>query len=178
MVQEVVGSSPITHPICIYKEQNLLIYNFLQEDCEDLKKSVEAIEAKLKEIKAEVGTSTSQSSETWHDNSWHEELMRLHNLHSASLGDRKKILLQARVVPAESRKNYVGLGSKVTYTDDQDNKYTITIGSYLVLSEKPGYVSYASPIGALFFGKKVGDAVTGTIAKQERRYTITAVENA
>ena len=156
----------------------MLKYNFPTEDYEELKRSVEAIEKKLADIKAEVGTSTSQSSETWHDNSWHEELMRLHNLHSASLGERKKVLLQAKVVPPESKKGQVGLGSRVTYTDEQDNEYTITIGSYLVLKEQPGYVSYASPIGALFFGKKAGDTVTGAIAERERRFIITSVDNA
>lgn len=155
----------------------MLKYLFLEEDYEDLKASVQAIEDKLKEIKAEVGISTSQSSETWHDNSWHEELMRLHNLHSASLGERKKVLLQAKAVDPETRKDTIGLGSQVTYSDEEDQEYTITIGSYLITKEKPGYVSYAAPLGELFYGKKLGDTVKGIIAGRDRTYTIVKVAN-
>lgn len=155
----------------------MLKYDFLQEDFDDLKKSVQAIEDKLKEIKAEVGTSTSQSSETWHDNSWHEELMRLHALHSASLGERKKVLLQAKMVEPEKTKNRIGIGSQVTYSDEEDQEYTITIGSYLITKEKPRYVSYAAPLGEIFIGKKLEQKATGMIAGQERTFVITSVIN-
>jgi transcription elongation GreA/GreB family factor len=155
----------------------MLKYDFLQEDFDDLKKSVQAIEDKLKEIKAEVGTSTSQSSETWHDNSWHEELMRLHALHSASLGERKRVLLQAKVVEPEKTKDRIGIGSQVTYNGEEDREYTITIGSYLITKEKPGYVSYAAPLGEIFIGKKLGQKATGIIAGRDRTYEITRIVN-
>ena len=150
---------------------------FIQSDYEALQSSIDDLKEQIKQIKIKVGESTSHSSESWHDNIEHEELMRRHDLYMTHLRDKEQIQRSAKVVAKENSKDTIGLGSKVFYEDDNGTELSIAVGSYRVFSEDPTLISYASPLGELFIGHKTDDTITGVIGGKKRHYTIVAVEN-
>lgn len=70
----------------------------------------------------------------------------------------------------------VGFGSKVTVVDLRtrgEEVYTLVFGDYIDIDT--GQISMASPIGQTLLGKKVGDEVTLTLPRGERRLRITGL---
>ena len=166
-----MGSSPIIRPIYYL----MIIYFFLQSDYDASLAEITKLKGQIRDIKAQVGASTSQGSETWHDNIEHEELMRRHDLYMTHLRDKEQNIRHAKIVTPKQRSNRVQIGSRVTYEIDGGSPITIMIGSYRSYNSDPMVVSYVSPIAEALLNKKTGDAITANIADRERELTILAI---
>lgn len=150
-------------------------YIFLQEDYDALVGYMQKIKQDIAGIQSEVGFSTSQSSETWHDNIMHEELMRKYAMEEANYDRYRSIQKLSQIVPANTDLKCAGLGNTVTIVDSDGNEQEYTIGSYLSIEPKKGAVSYVSPLGKLIYGSSVGKIVKGEIAQRPIAYTIKVI---
>lgn len=150
-------------------------FQFLQRDYDALVEHVDAVAREIRRVQGETAESTEQSSETWHDNFMFEEGERQMLILSERLANLNDTL--ARAVVVEPRTDGVaGVGNIVEVVDEATGEArTIEIGSYLILEQRPGVASYASPLGKLLFEAQVGDVREGVVGPVSRRFRITSI---
>jgi transcription elongation factor GreA len=85
----------------------------------------------------------------------------------------ENILRNARV--AEDTGDVVGIGKKVTVTDEAGKERTYRIVSSHEVDPQAGNISDVSPIGAALMGHRVGDVVEANTPGRTRTFTITAL---
>ena len=150
---------------------------FLEDDYRALADKIKTIEDTIREIEEGVGFSTSQSSETWHDNIMHEELMRTFAMWSYNRDELRTIYKQAEVIESSSSTKVVGVGSRVRLADLVSRKeLTYEIGSYYMANESSARISYRSPLATLLLGERLGSIVEGTVGPNERRLQINEIQ--
>jgi transcription elongation GreA/GreB family factor len=150
-------------------------YLFLQKDYDDLVTYLGRIRGEIAEIQAGVGFSTSQSSETWHDNIMHEELMRKYAMEESRYDRYKAIQKQAQVVAANNNHKIVGIGNLVTLAKDGET-LTYRIGSYMLINPQENEIAYSSPLGVILLSTKAGSTTTGEIGGKSVSYKVINVE--
>jgi len=150
-------------------------YLFLQKDYDDLAEYLAGIRAEIAEIQAGVGFSTSQSSETWHDNIMHEELMRKYAMEEARLDLYKAIQRQAQIVSVNKDLKLVGIGNLARLEKDGE-ELEYRIGSYMLIKPQENEIAYSSPLGSLILSARVGAIVSGDIGGKKVKYKILDVQ--
>lgn len=146
-------------------------YLFLQKDYDDLVAFLKRIRTEITQIESQVGFSTSQSSETYHDNIMHEELMRKYLMEEARYDRYRAIQVRAKIIEPAASTKQVAIGHTVEVERD-DLTYTYKIGSYMLLDPADGEIAYSSPLGTLLAGAKAGSTVTGEIGGRPASYRI------
>jgi transcription elongation GreA/GreB family factor len=151
------------------------MYYFLKDDLDALDKQIAELLTTIKETGQEMGASTQETSETWHDNFGFEDSSR----RFAMLSERYRQLTQIRkaAVPVTEKPpgDKVAVGCRVYLEEEDGSLRTIKIGSYFTFADKSA-ISYNSPIAQIAMGASVGDIVEGNIAGKFRVYTIMKIE--
>jgi transcription elongation GreA/GreB family factor len=150
-------------------------YLFLQKDYNDLAEYMASIHEEIVEIQAGVGFSTSQSSETWHDNIMHEELMRKYAMEEARLDFYKAIQRQSQIVSNNKDLKLAGIGNLVRLEKDGE-ELEYRIGSYLLIKPQENEVAYSSPLGSIILNTRLGTTVSGEIGGKRVNYKILDVQ--
>ncbi|KKR47323.1 MAG: Transcription elongation factor GreA [Parcubacteria group bacterium GW2011_GWA2_40_143] len=152
------------------------MYYFLEEDFKDLnEKIIETINI-LEKIGKEMGESTTQSSETWHDNFGFEEAKRQYTIFHERLNELTDIRNRAKIVSADLLGNAVAIGKVVVLKDENTGKVeTYKIGSYMIFKRLHGYVSYSAPLAKIILGAKAGEAKEGEIGGKKKIFKILTV---
>lgn len=144
---------------------------FLQQDLEALDQKIADVIEQLKATGMELRTAVTQSSETWHDNFGFENAQQQARLLTQRLDDLEHIRRNATIVEAPTDTLSISIGHTVTARDTDTNAIqNFTIGSHITFTENT--ISYASPLGALFLGKAVGQRIKGVIGPKERQFEI------
>ena len=148
---------------------------FEQRDYDALVQHIDAVGKEIRRVQGETAESTEQTSETWHDNFMFEEGERQMLMLSERLASLNNALARAVVVEPRTDGS-VGVGSRVEVVDEITGETrTVEIGSYLILEQRPGVASYASPLGKLLFDARVGDVREGVVGPAHRRYRVTSI---
>lgn len=151
-------------------------YLFLQRDLDDLKDSIKDVEATIKEVESGVGASTSDSSETWHDNIMHEELMRKYKLWSHNRDVLRDLLMNAHLIDAPMSTDTVEIGSTVVVEEPEGGVSRYEIGSYHISKPSDGRISYGTPLATLLLGATRGEKRSGQIGPKLREFRILDIE--
>lgn len=150
-------------------------YYFLQEDLDALDKRILELKNKIKEVQQDKHLSTTQSSETWHDNYGFEEGVRQINFLVNNIGKLLEIKAGAYIVhPKKNEK--ANIGSIITFQDETGKKKKIKIGSFLILNEGGGAVSYQSPLGKILMGAKKDEIRKGLIGGKGKEFVVLKIE--
>ena len=140
-------------------------YYFLKEDFEELENSIAEIRERILLYQKEKGLSTTQSSETWHDNYGFEESERQIKRLYGQLQEIMEIKINSEIIePANNNKAGIGKTVKIKNLETGEEK-EIFIGSYMALKNKNS-VSYESPLGKILLGAKKGKIKKGIINKK------------
>lgn len=152
------------------------MYLFLEEDYKDLNEKITETIKLLEKIGQEMGESTRQSSETWHDNFGFEEGKRQHDMFFGRLNELTDIRNKAKIVLPDLLDNAVSIG-KVVVIKDEDTGETETykIGSYMIFNRLHGYVSYSAPLAKIIIGAKSGEKREGDIGGKKKVFKIITV---
>jgi transcription elongation GreA/GreB family factor len=143
-------------------------YPFLQEDYDRLQLVVAELEGRRSEALANIGASTEQSSETWHDNPMFDEVHQLAKMWQNQLTRIRAIFQEAVVVRSTSQTEIVQIGNIVTYSNASTNFVdTIQIGSYMQIGDRRrntasgiDVATAGSPLGCALLNCRVGDIAT------------------
>jgi transcription elongation GreA/GreB family factor len=143
-------------------------YRFLARDLNALKARIERYEEQWKEALSGIHDSTTQSSETWHDNPQFDEVQQRAKMLKTERDKLMTILHNSVLVTPTAPDGRVDVGSMVrvrnTKTGHEDQ---YVIGSYMVLDEDDGRISYAAPLADLLLGHEKGETVVGRIGPRK-----------
>lgn len=144
---------------------------FLEKDIAVLETHIQETIEKLKETGVELRNAVTQSSETWHDNFPFENAQHQARLLQQRLDDLEHIRRNATIINTPTDTASIAIGHTVTARDiDTDAMQNFTIGSHITFTENT--ISYASPLGALFLGKRIGERTKGMVGPKEREFEI------
>lgn len=145
-------------------------YYFLEDDLERLKVKVAELEKTYKETLSGAHDSTTQSSETWHDNPAFDEVQQRSRMFHNEFRKMKAILDLARpAVDRTATASAVGIGSRVSVVVNGRTQFDVVVCSYRCFHESADdteYVSYVAPLAAAILGKHPGE--TGSYRSGER----------
>lgn len=142
-------------------------YYFLRVDLDALTEKIQKLGARLRELGQEMGESTRQSAETFHDNFPYEEALRQFQMTNRRLHELMKVRACAQMVEP-SLADRVGIGKRVTVeTVESGEVRTFQVGSYLTLTDGKA-VSYNAPLAKALIGARVGDIREGMITGKKK----------
>ena len=138
-----------------------------------IQEKLQSIEERLNMLSKEIWEVTTQSSETWHDNAWYDELMRMITMINSQKLAISKLLVNTIVIDHQSNPNRlsIAMGSTVDILMDNTLK-TLIIWWFETL---PSRVSYRSPLGSALIGKTIGDTFMISINKRQVKIQIIEV---
>lgn len=138
-------------------------YYFLKEDAEEINKRISEIRERIDFYRKEKHLSTTQSSETYHDNYGFEESERQIKRLYGQLKELAEIQTKTEIVepPKSNAKTAIGKKIKIKDTETGEEKEFL-LGSYMILKNENA-VSYESPLGKILFGAKKGSIRKGVI---------------
>ncbi len=148
-------------------------YYFLKEDLNHLDSKINEIKKKIQAARNDKALSTTQSSETWHDNYGFEEGVRQINFYANELMKYLEIKQKAIIAPIPQN-NKIGIGSFVRIKDETEKETDIKIGSFLAFENDS--ISYNSPLGSLLMGGKVGEIKNGLIGNKNKKIEILEIK--
>lgn len=150
---------------------------FLKTDLAIVEATIQETIEKLRETGAELRNAVTQSSETWHDNFPFENAQQQARLLEQRLKDLEQIRRNATIVEMPKTNMTVAIGHTVTIKNTETNEVKkYKIGSHITFTKDA--ISYASPIGALLLGKKVGQRTKGTLGKSLQEFEIIEISGA
>jgi transcription elongation GreA/GreB family factor len=149
-------------------------YYFLKEDLNLLDLKISEIKKKIQAARNDKALSTTQSSETWHDNYGFEEGERQINFYTNELMKYLKIKQKDIVAPIP-KNNIIGIGSIVRIKDETGKEKNIKIGSFLTFGNDS--ISYHSPLSNLLMGGKVGEIRKGLVGNKNKKVLILEIKN-
>jgi len=138
-----------------------MTYYFLKEDLYELDLKISRIKKEIGFYQKEKGLSTTQSSETWHDNYGFEESERQIKRLWSQLQELTDIKNHSEIIDIKKHDEKTGIGKIIKIKDLKSNKEKqILIGSYLVFKNKNA-ISYNSPLAQNLRGAKKGETING-----------------
>ncbi|WP_433185672.1 GreA/GreB family elongation factor [Actinoallomurus sp. CA-150999] len=144
-------------------------YRFLARDLEALKTRIARYEEQWREALSGIHDSTTQSSETWHDNPQFDEVQQRAKMLKTERDKLAAILHNSELVTPAAPNGRVDVGSvvQVRYAKTGREEQFV-IGSYMVLDDDDdSRISYAAPLAKLLLGHRKGDAVAGKIGAKK-----------
>ena len=134
-----------------------MTYYFLKEDLEELDIKTSKLKEKINFYQREKGLSTTQSSETWHDNYGFEESERQIKRLWSQLQELAEIKNHSEIIDPRGKNNKFDIGKIFKIKDLKTGKERqILIGSYMVFKNKNA-ISYNSPLVEILRGAKKGE---------------------
>jgi transcription elongation factor GreA len=92
------------------------------------------------------------------------------------IGDLEAILRHAKIIEEVTTTDEVGIGNRVTVTEDGCPPETYTIVGPAEAQPENGRISYESPVGAALLGKRRGDIARVKTPAGDLELEITAIE--
>ncbi len=136
-----------------------MIYYFLKEDLDELDVKISQTREKIDFYQKEKGLSTTQSSETWHDNYMFEESERQIKRLWSQLQELMEIKSYSEIIDPQQNAHKTDIGKTIKIKDLKTGKEKqILIGSYMVLKNKDA-ISYNSPLAQMLHGAKKRDVI-------------------
>jgi transcription elongation GreA/GreB family factor len=152
-------------------------HRFLARDLDALKARIERYEEQWREALRGIHDSTTQSSETWHDNPQFDEVQQRAKMLKTERDKLAAVLHKSVLVTPAAPDGRVDVGSvvRVRYTSTgREDRFAI--GSYMVLDDDDdSRISYAAPLAELLLGHTQGETVTGTIGSRKMELEIIEV---
>lgn len=153
-----------------------MAYIFLANDLAQIDAQIRSLAALLKSIGREMGVACQQGAETYHDNFGYEDGARQHRMWSERLRELLRIRAEARVVQPDENTGVVAVGRSVTVRDLETMEVTtFRVGSYMVMGDRDGALSYAAPRVRPLLGARVGEAREVELGGSTRELEILAV---
>lgn len=152
-------------------------YRFLARDLDALKARIASYENQWREALSGIHDSTTQSSETWHDNPQFDEVQQRAKMLKTEHDNLAAILHDSELVTPGAPDGRVDIGSvvQVRYTKTGREEQFV-IGSYMVLDDdEENRISYAAPLAELLIGHSRGETVSGPIGRHVVELEILAV---
>jgi transcription elongation GreA/GreB family factor len=144
-------------------------YRFLIRDLDALKARIARYEEQWREALSGIHDSTTQSSETWHDNPQFDEVQQRAKMLKSERDKLMTILHKSVLVTPTAPDGRVDIGSvvRVRYTNTgREDRFII--GSYMVLDDDDdSRISYAAPLAELLCEHTQGEAVVGVIGSRK-----------
>lgn len=140
-------------------------YRFLARDLEALKNRIARYDAQWREALGGVHDSTTQSSETWHDNPQFDDVQQRAKMLETERNKLQAVLADSELVEPAAPDGRVDVGSvvRVRYVKT-GREERFVIGSYMVLdSDDDERISYAAPLAQLLMEHRKGETVEGKI---------------
>lgn len=152
-------------------------YRFLTRDLDALKARIARYEEQWREALNGIHDSTTQSSETWHDNPQFDEVQQRAKMLKTERDKLTTILHNSVLVTPAAPDGRVDVGSvvRVRYTKTgREDRFVI--GGYMVLDDEDDCrISYAAPVARLLLGHGKGETVAGTIGSRRMELEILEV---
>jgi transcription elongation factor GreA len=153
-------------------------YAVTPEGLADLKKELDVLHSeRLPEIAEKMNLARAKESAALEDNVEYQEALKEWSFIRGRILTLEGVINRAEVVTgADTKKNTVGIGSKVTvrYNDGKEQTYHI-VGSAEV-NPSLGQVSNMSPVGHSLMGKKPGDEIEIKTPNGKLKLKITAIK--
>jgi transcription elongation GreA/GreB family factor len=149
-------------------------YRFLARDLDALKQRINRYEEQWKEALGGIHDSTTQSSETWHDNPQFDEVQQRAKMLKTERDKLATVLHKSVLVTPDTPGGRVDVGSSVRVRYKKNGaEDSFVIGSYMVLdADDDGRISYAAPLAKLLLGHSRGETVSGNIGSRKMELEI------
>jgi transcription elongation GreA/GreB family factor len=162
-------------------------YLFLQKDFEALKAKAKQLEKESEKLGKKIRETTTESSESWHDNAPFDTVMQELGMLKKQLEEIGKLIRKAKIVQPSEDNNKVGIGNIVKVIDGESKERWYQIGSYRIMAVKtqkgrnseknPLIISYTSPIGQKLLNKKQGEEIEVDLLTKTSILTIEEIKN-
>lgn len=151
-------------------------YMFLQRDLDALRQKVAQYDDEWRSTLSGIHDSTTQSSETWHDNPQFDDVQQRARMLETERRKLSNILHSSVLVEPSAPGGQVHVGSVVRVRYETGAEERFIIGSYMVLnSEDDERISYAAPLSKLLLGHTKGETVSGKIGARKMQLEILEV---
>jgi len=152
-------------------------FYFLRDDFRQLEQRIKDTQTKIEESLKEMGENAQQDANVWHDNFGFEDAQRQAEMWSNQLRELVDMKNRAKIVDPYPKTDRAFIGRTITVQDvvtKEEQKFRI--GSFLVLDENSGSVSYTAPLAKIFVGAKVGEIKRGEIAGEDKLFELLKIE--
>jgi transcription elongation factor GreA len=141
---------------------------------ERLEKELEELENKRGEIASNIRTAKAYGDLS--ENFEYHEAKREQGFVEGRIQELKIIVPEMEVVaPEDVSADTVGFGAVVTVRDESGEEWDFFIVGPLEADPMDDRISYQSPLGSAFLGRKVGDVVETEVPAGKVRYEIVAI---
>lgn len=128
---------------------------FTKQSLAEFQKKIAKQQGIVKNVGKEVGEEAGINCD-WHDNFGFEEARRRLELESRRLKEMLDTLAESKTIEIVDQNEIANIGCTVVFYLGSEER-TYTIGAYGETDPDVGLVSYATPIGAALYKKRVGD---------------------
>lgn len=139
-----------------------------------LAQTIADLKAKIAHEKLELGDSSGQSAETYHDNYPFEQATRQIQLYASRLAEYQAIDHHSIVIDPPREPRVVAIGTVAKLAEDTGTIRELIISGAVPASDAR-CVSYRSPLGQLLLQARMGETRAGQIGGLLQRYTIVAI---
>lgn len=152
-------------------------YKFLARDLEALKARIARYDQQWRETLSGVHDSTTQSSETWHDNPQFDDVQQRAKMLETERNKLQTILADSELVEPTIQDGRVDIGTRVRVRYPKTGREDrFAIASYMILdSDDETRISYAAPLAQLLIGRNRGETIEEKIGSRVILLEITDV---
>jgi transcription elongation GreA/GreB family factor len=145
----------------------------LPDEYEALLQKKQDLHEQMNEIGKVIWDVTTQSGETWHDNAWFDEAMRLMSVLMARNEEVNQVVNNARIYQFDEKNEKVQIGSKVLIKQNDMEKEIRLWGSFTI----PWRVSYISPLWETLLWAQPWENRTMVLKNKKHIITILQIRN-
>lgn len=152
------------------------MYLYLSTDLDYLKSQLAVYEVRLQEALSGIHDSTTQSSETWHDNPAFDEQQLQAKMWNQERTKLAHIVLNAQLIEPACSTEKVAIGTVVSVLNlKSGNMEQYEIASFTAYGDSIR-ISYASPMGAALLNSAIGDMVNLNINSKVTELKVILIE--
>jgi transcription elongation GreA/GreB family factor len=149
---------------------------FVEDDLAALRGRVAGLEKAYKETLSGVHESTTQSSETWHDNPAFDDVQQRSRMYYTEYSKLNAVLSAAKLVSVgDGSSQIVAIGTRVQVILNEKAKDEFVVCSYRCFHDSEEYISYSSPVGAALLGTKPGDKASYRVGDRAIKIEVTGI---
>lgn len=152
-------------------------YSVTPEGLADLQKELDVLQTvRLPEIAEKMNSARGKESAALEDNVEYQEALKEWSFIRGRILTLEGVINRAEVVTgSNTKKNTVGIGSKVTVRYDDGKTETYHVVGSAEVDPSLGQISNMSPVGKSLMGKKPGDEVEIKTPDRKLKLKITAI---
>lgn len=146
-----------------------------------VKKEINQLEKKLKDILTQKGEAYESGGNAWHDNPSFDDLSRQEEVTRLRIGELKNFLNTADVIDQNKTKsqktNHISIGDEVTVMFENGKKNTYTIAGLMESDPCNKIISCDSPLAKAILGGSIGEEKTFSASGLEKKVKILEIEH-